>query len=142
MHHILVATDGSDSANRALDAAARIAKITGSKLSILTVGGNLSGDEMRQLARAEKDIGAALDSMSERILIDARKQAEAIGAPDVATEVKWGDPAEAIIEAARAGQADTIVIGRRGRGRLAGLLLGSVSQKVASLAPCVVTIVP
>ena len=108
MHHILVATDGSDSANRALDAAARIAKVTGSKLSILTVGGNLSGDEMRQLARAEKDIGAALDSMSERILIDARRRAEAIGAPDVATEVKWGDPAEAIIEAARAGQADTI----------------------------------
>ena len=67
-----------------LDAAARIAKVTGSKLSILTVGGNLSGDEMRQLARAEKDIGAALDSISERILIDARKQAEAIGAPDVA----------------------------------------------------------
>ena len=110
---------------------------------ILTVGGGLSGDEMRQLARAEKDIGAALDSISERILIDARTRAEAIGAPDVATEVKWGDPAEAIIEAARAGQADTIVIGRRGRGSvLAGLLLGSVSQKVASLAPCIVTIVP
>ncbi len=143
MRQILIATDGSDSANRALDAAARIAKVTGSKLSILTVGGSLSGDEMRQLARAEKDIGAALDSISERILIDARRRAEAIGAPDVTTEVKWGDPAEAIIEAARAGQADTIVvIGRRGRGRLAGLLLGSVSQKVASLAPCIVTIVP
>ena len=56
--------------------------------------------------------------------------------------MKWADPAEAIIEAARVGQADTIVIGRRGRGRLAGLLLGSVSQKVASLAPCIVTIVP
>ena len=62
MRHILIATDGSESANRALDAAARIAKVTGSKLSILTVGGNLSGDEMRQLAHAEKDIGAALDT--------------------------------------------------------------------------------
>ena len=142
MRHILIATDGSESANRALDAAARIAKVTGSKLSILTVGGNLSGDEMRQLARAEKDIGAALNSMSDRIRIDARKRASAIGAPDVATEVRWGDPTEAIIAAARTGDVDAIVVGRRGRGRLAGLLLGSVSQKVASLAPCVVMIVP
>ena len=142
MRHILIATDGSEAANRALDAAAGFAKATGSKLSILTVGGNLSGDEMRQLARAEKDIGAALNSMSDRILIDARKRASAIGAPDVATEVRWGDPTEAIIAAARTGNVDAIVVGRRGRGRLTGLLLGSVSQKVASLAPCVVMIVP
>ncbi len=142
MRHILIATDGSEAANRALDAAAGFAKATGSKLSILTVGGNLSGDEMRQLAHAEKDVGAALNSMSERILIDARKRASAIGAPDVAAEVRWGDPAEAIIAAARTGDVDAIVVGRRGRGRLAGLLLGSVSQKVATLAPCVVMIVP
>jgi len=135
MHHILVATDGSDSANRALDAAARIAKVTGSKLSILTVGGSLFGDEMRQLARAEKDIGAALDSISQRILIDARKRAEAIGAPDVATEVKWGDPAEAIIEAARAGQADTIVIGRRGRDVLRACCWAASLRKSRALLP-------
>lgn len=141
MRNILIATDGSEAANRALEVAAALAKAMGGKLSIVTVGGSLSGHEITQLAIAEKDIGAVLDSMSKRILIDARKRAEAIGAP-VTTEAKWGDPAEAILEAARTGHADTIVMGRRGRGRLMGILLGSVSQKVASLAPCIVTIVP
>jgi nucleotide-binding universal stress UspA family protein len=141
VRNILIATDGSEAANRALDVAAALAKAMGGKLSILTVGGALSDHAIEQLALVEKDVGATLESMSKRILIDARKRAEAIGAP-VTTEAKWGDPAEAILEAARTGHVDTIVMGRRGRGRLLGILLGSVSQKVASLAPCSVTIVP
>lgn len=138
----MIATDGSEGASRAVDVAAKIAQATGSKLSILTVSGNLSGDEMRQLASAERDLGAALDSISKRILMDARTRAQQIGASTIAAEIAWGDAAEAIIEAAQREQVDAIVVGRRGRGRLAGLLLGSVSQKVASLAPCVVIIVP
>jgi nucleotide-binding universal stress UspA family protein len=57
-----------------------------------------------------------------------------VGVSQVAAHEGWGDPAETIIETARRENADAIVMGRRGRGRLAGLLLGSVSQKVASLA--------
>jgi nucleotide-binding universal stress UspA family protein len=60
----------------------------------------------------------------------------------IKTQAAWGDPAEVIVEIARAEQMEAIVIGRRGRGRLAGLLLGSVSQKVASLASCIVIVVP
>jgi nucleotide-binding universal stress UspA family protein len=142
MRHILIATDGSDSADRATEAAAKLAKAMGSRLSILTVGGNLSAEEMRQLARAEGNVPDALEALSNQILWQAREKALHAGVTDVHTQSGWGDPAEVIIETARREHADAIVLGRRGRGQLAGLLLGSVSQKVTSLAPCAVIVVP
>jgi nucleotide-binding universal stress UspA family protein len=53
MQHIMVATDGSDSAGRAIDVAAKLAKAFACELLIVTVAGDLSADEMRQLERAE-----------------------------------------------------------------------------------------
>jgi len=142
MRHIMVATDGSGGGDRAVDVAAELTKAVSGTLSIVTIGGNLSGEELRQLVRAEGSIGDVLESLSAQILTDARKRARALGVSDVQVQTGWGDAAKAIIEAAQHDRADAIVIGRRGRGRLAGLLLGSVSQKVVSLAPCVVIVVP
>jgi nucleotide-binding universal stress UspA family protein len=142
IRHIMVATDGSDGANRAVDVAAELTNALGGDLLILTIGGNLPGDEMRQLAHAEGNISDALESLSTRILMDARERARHLGVAEVHIQSGWGDAAEAIIEIARRQSVDAIVIGRRGRGRLAGLLLGSVSQKVVSLAPCAAIVVP
>jgi nucleotide-binding universal stress UspA family protein len=135
MRRIMVATDGSPAADRAVDAAADLARAVAGTLSILTVGGKISGDELRQLARAEDDVGAALDTISMQILIAAKERAQSIGAPTEQVQTGWGDPAQVIIEMAQRDNIDAIVIGRPGRGQLAGLLLGSVSQKVAALAP-------
>lgn len=143
MRHILLATDGSSGADRACEVAAEFAKATGGKLSILTVGGNLSRHEMEELSRlAGRKIGEALDTLSEQVLMDAEQRARRAGVSEVHCHAGWGDPAEVILETAQRLHADTIVVGRRGRGRLAGLLLGSVSQKIATLAPCVVILVP
>ena len=51
-----------------------------------------------------------------------------------------GDPAECIIQTAEEHQADLILLGHRGMTESAGFLLGGVSQKVATYAPCSVLI--
>jgi nucleotide-binding universal stress UspA family protein len=142
MPRIIVATDGSPGGNRAVDVAAKLAKATASDLLILTVGGNISGAELRKLANAEGDLSEALETAANEILDRARKRALRRSISPVKSLTGWGDPAEAIIDAVRREKADLLVVGRRGRGRLSGLLLGSVSQKLTSLAPCNVMVVP
>jgi nucleotide-binding universal stress UspA family protein len=142
MPRIIVATDGSPGANRAVDTAAKLAKVTGSDLLILTVGGNISGAKLRQLASAEGDLSETLETAANKILDRARKRALHSGVFAVKLRSEWGDPTEAIIDTVRRENADLLVVGRRGRGRLSGLLLGSVSQKLTSLAPCNVMVVP
>jgi nucleotide-binding universal stress UspA family protein len=61
MWSILVATDGLEGAERAVDVAAEIAKGVGGSLSSITVGDNLLREEIRQLSSAEEDVGEAVD---------------------------------------------------------------------------------
>jgi nucleotide-binding universal stress UspA family protein len=139
---ILVGTDGSDTADRAIDCAAKLGKGLGGRLMIVTVAGNLDAEETKQFARAEGRLGDVIEAMSSEILIRARERARKASMSDIEVHTCWGDVADSIIALAARENADMIVLGRRGRGRLAGLLLGSVSQKVVTLAPCVVAVVP
>ena len=144
--HILVATDGSDPAHRAVELGARLAKQLKGLLKIIHVANSddftlnyQTDDYARWQDRTDSD---RMNAISEEKLKIARQWTENLGLSNVQFERQTGDAATSIIDAARRDNVDIIVLGKRGRGRLSGLLLGSVSQKVVSLAPCAVIVVP
>ena len=59
----------------------------------------------------------------------------------VTKELVEGRPADKIVETAKEGMFDLIVIGSRGLGGIKEFFLGSVSNRVADKAPCPVLIV-
>jgi nucleotide-binding universal stress UspA family protein len=142
MRHIMVATDGSNGANRAVDIAAELARALGGDLLIATVADTLLGEEARQLARAEGSIGDAMEALMTQTLKTAEVRAHHLGVSQVKLRTGAGDVAQSLMNIAATSSVEMVVLGRRGRGQLAGLLLGSISQKLVSLAPCTVVVVP
>jgi nucleotide-binding universal stress UspA family protein len=138
IQNFLVATDGSESAGRALDVAAAMAKAAHGTLRIVTVGESPTALQQTDFRPAK----AHISDLSERLLQEAQQRAGWTGVKPVKTLQRWGDPAEAILDTIMEEKVDAIVIGRRGSGRLSGLLLGSVSQKLINLSPCAVIVVP
>ena len=138
---IMVATDGSESSDRAVDVAAALAQLEKTSLVIVTVATPSSAAARREFQRIEGSAADPSETAAQAILMDAQQRA---GWADVKARTieLWGDPAEEIIKAVVSEKVDALVVGRRGHGKLAGLLLGSVSQKLVSLSPCMVTVVP
>ena len=147
MQRILAAVDGSAPSIRAVVFAADLASKYSAELILLTVGRDLSVELTSELETyfRQEHIDAPLSGWrsahAESVLADARLEAEAKGTKQISTRSSIGDAAEEIIGAAKDERADLIVMGSRGYGRLAGLLLGSVAQKVLAHASCPVLIV-
>jgi universal stress protein A len=72
----------------------------------------------------------------QRLLANAKKDAEAAGVPRVETKQLQGAVAPEIINFAREGKFDLIVMGTHGRTGLKHAFLGSVAEKVLRQAPC------
>ena len=143
---ILVAVDGSPQAGKAAEMAAELARRCAAKLVLLHVVSPVFGDErdeLAELARVEHMERTEYEMLQERgraIVEAAEVSARQKGPLNLESLVEVGDPAGVIVSMARAQRADVVVVGRRGRGTLAGLLLGSVSNKVVQIAdaPCLV----
>jgi len=142
MRHVMVATDGSKAANRAVDVAAEITRALAGDLLIATVADSILEEEARQLARAEGSVGDALEVLTTQTLKAAEDRARHLGITGIDLRSGSGEVAQSLMNIVTSSSVEMLVLGRRGRGQLAGLLLGSVSQKLVSLAPCPVVVVP
>ena len=145
MNRILVATDGSEGADRAVDYAARRAKADGAELLIVNVMGGYGLPDKVFLAFTNDQnvlLNELLASQSAATLTTARDRAREAGVSTIVLESRTGEVAQSIIDIAHEKKADAIVVGKRGAGRVAGVLLGSVSQKLVSFSPLPLTVVP
>lgn len=141
MKTITVATDGSEGAGRAVRFASELAVLAQAKLHIVTVGEEMS-PEMRKFADSEgTSPGDIFENTNQATLADARQMAATAGLTGIVLHSTAGDAAESILAVVGKMKPDLLVVGRRGRGRLRGLVFGSVSQKLSALAPCPVLVV-
>ena len=140
MEKIVVGVDGSDGAAAALQWAFEQARRTGAELEIvLAFSFELAWIDVGSDYQARWIEDATLRARDELQQIVAATVPE----PDGVTLhrlVVEGVPAEVLVEVATG--ADLLVVGTRGRGGFAGLLLGSASQRCVERAPCPVVVVP
>jgi nucleotide-binding universal stress UspA family protein len=135
--NILLGIDGSEHALRAAKVTGDLARKLGSDVWVVVcfdpVPAYLGEPNLQQavnlrLQQADDVLNPALEEIG-KIPGLLRK------------EILEGPPAEAILNVAQARGNDLIIMGTRGRGQLAGLLLGSQSQKVITHASCPVMLI-
>jgi nucleotide-binding universal stress UspA family protein len=137
---LIAAVDGSAHATKALDQATELVKSSGGKLIVLSVFRHHSPLETsHSLVKGKEEVespDATLGRLAREAVDAAVARARQRGAADVEGVVRRGPPARTIVEVAKERNADAIVLGGRGTGDIEDFLLGSVSHKVCSLAPC------
>jgi nucleotide-binding universal stress UspA family protein len=131
---IVVGIDGSEQSRAALRWALSEAKRRGSSLDVIHAWHVPFVKEAYTGSASNEE--AALGAMLEAELGSVSEEAEGV---DVRTRLVYGMPAPTLVDMAQ--DAELLVVGSRGRGGFAGLLLGSVSQECAAHALCPVAII-
>ena len=136
--NILVGVDGSEHSYKAARMAGEVARCmsTGSLCVVVCY-------DPGPTYMGEPYLDDGINARAKRSEMVLQKALDEVGLVpgDLQTRILEGPPAEAILSVAEMNASDLIVMGTRGLGRLAGLLLGSQSQKVVSHARCPVLLV-
>ena len=136
---IVWATDGSEAADQALEIATRMASEAGGEVLAvhcieMTFPGKATGRV--QTYADEDDVKTKIERQTTQL------SADGVPARMEVTHVEARGTAPAVAEIAREQNGEVIVVGTRGHGPIAGVLLGSVTQRLLHDAPCPVLVVP
>jgi nucleotide-binding universal stress UspA family protein len=140
---IVVGTDGSETAEKAVLKAIELAKPLGASLHVVTAFQPVSQD---RFARETADLPEDMSWMvSPRTAVDAILAEVDLLAKEhgitIETYARQGDPADAILDVAEERDADLVIVGNKGMTGAKRFLLGSVPNKVSHHAPCSVLII-
>jgi nucleotide-binding universal stress UspA family protein len=132
---VVVGYDGSEAAERALlraadEAGERDAVVIVTSTAQVYSAGPAAEPLLERTADPSELLAAAKATVTARTSL-----------ADVVVVAREGDPAEELLEVARAASADLVIVGRRGKDFVARTLLGSVATRVADHAPCDVLVV-
>jgi nucleotide-binding universal stress UspA family protein len=136
---ILVAIDGSDHGERTINHVIDLAHGR-APLDLILLNAQPKPAEWQTHGMAKEGIDHHLHELGERALSVAADTLKRSGLA-FSKRVELGEPAETIVRVADEESCDLIVMGTRGLGSLAGLLMGSVAMKVVHLAGIPVTLV-
>jgi nucleotide-binding universal stress UspA family protein len=140
---VLVATDGSEAADKAIGLASSIDWPAGTQIRVVNVIEPIppvpAAEWVGAGAPLEANYPQEAESIAKGVLAGAC-DALAHTTAEVGGQTLYGRPATSILESARAFGADLVIVGSRGHGTIASMLLGSVGAEVADLAECPVLI--
>jgi nucleotide-binding universal stress UspA family protein len=138
---IVVGTDGSDTANRAVAEAVRFARALDAKMHVVSAFEPLRGARVHGAPEGAAKVWAPLpDDEVEAILSQAAASVRHAGL-DVTTHAVRDDPADALLDVAEKVGATLIVVGSKGMHGRRRFALGNVPNKVSHRADCNVLIV-
>jgi nucleotide-binding universal stress UspA family protein len=136
---LLVPIDGSDNSFRALNHAIFLSKNITAQITALRVVENLPLVYIQSQKTLNTIISKYLEEAQD-ILNKSRDIGKKNGVR-IKTELRKGDAASNILDYSKKEDYDTIIMGRRGAGKLKQLVLGSTSTKVLNHSDCTVVIV-
>ncbi|HKZ97586.1 MAG TPA: universal stress protein [Hyphomicrobiaceae bacterium] len=135
---MLAPVDGSDNASRAIAFLVKLARTNG-PIEVVLVNVQPT-PELRALAQVQDALMTELNQMGAELMADARAQLSKASV-SFKERLEVGPVAETVVRCAREEGCDQIVMGTRGAGTIAGLLLGSIATKVLHLSNVPVTLV-
>jgi len=139
----LVGVDGSEWSDRAADAAVRLAGDTGAEVVFMhVVAWSEYAPYTVQGVVVDPPPMSEQEEAIEHKLLDPLLKKHGESGVKISCECVSGDPREEIHNKAKELHARMIFVGRRGRSRIADLILGSVAEKLAHSAGSMVVLVP